>query len=53
MRNKMAAATETDIKAVAVVTLDTTVRNTWDDGIACWKKKTMNNSNTWINYIIT
>ena len=35
MRNKMAAATETDIKAVAVVTLNTTVKNTWDDGMAC------------------
>ena len=45
MRNKMAAATETDIKAVAVATLITTVKNTWDDGIACWNK-TMKNSNT-------
>ena len=41
----MAAATETDIKAVAVATLITTVKNTWDDGIACWNK-TMKNSNT-------
>ena len=35
MRNKMAAATETDINAVAVATLNTTVKNTCDDGMAC------------------
>ena len=35
----MAAATDTDIKAVAVVTLNTTVKNTCDDGIPCWKNE--------------
>ena len=39
MRNKMAAGTETDVKATTVITLNMTVKITWEDGMACWKKQ--------------
>ena len=35
----MAAGTETDVKATTVITLNMTVKSTWEDGMACWKKQ--------------